>query len=74
MRLLRVAAALVASLPLFARAESPRDKFAALAAQNGGVVNLDSKLYRELTARDRDWSATIQLTALGASFKCGPCK
>ncbi|KZV81199.1 dolichyl-diphosphooligosaccharide-protein glycotransferase [Exidia glandulosa HHB12029] len=75
MRLAQLAAALFA-LPalVWADAESAADKFASLAAANGGVVKLDSKLFRELTASNREWSASIQLTALGASFKCAPCK
>ena len=56
------------------RGESSQEKFASLAQQNGGMVPLDSKLFREMTAKDREWSATIQFTALGAQFKCAPCK
>jgi len=37
-------------------------------------LKLDSKAYDLLTSPDRDWSATIQFTALGPSYKCEPCK
>ncbi|KAH7103917.1 oligosaccharyl transferase subunit OST3/OST6 family [Auriculariales sp. MPI-PUGE-AT-0066] len=74
MRLLRVAAAALSTLPLAAFAQTAQEKFQALAAQNGGVVALDSKLFREITSKDREWSVTVQLTALGAAFKCAPCK
>lgn len=75
MRVAQLAAALLALPALcLAQAEDQAAKFAQLAASNGGVISLDTKLFRELTARDRQWSATIQLTALGAAFKCMPCK
>jgi len=45
-----------------------------LAANNGGVIPLDADLFDKLTAPDRTWSATVQLTALGKVMKCTPCR
>lgn len=58
---------------LAAAKPSSREKLAAMAAANNGVVKLDSETYNLITSPTRDWSAAIQLTALH-SFKCAPCK
>ena len=49
-------------------------RFVSLAANNGGVIPLDGDLFDQLTAPDRRWSATVQLTALGNAMKCTPCR
>jgi oligosaccharyltransferase complex subunit gamma len=56
------------------RLEADFKKLTALAAANDGVVKLDSALYDVITAKDREWSVAVQLTALGKEFKCAPCK
>jgi hypothetical protein len=56
-------------------AESSREKFNALAKKSpNGIIPLDSKLYEEITASDRDWAVVIQLTAMGKDIKCQPCQ
>lgn len=57
-------------------ASSPlSQKLSALAARNGGIVRLDSKLYDEITSSsNRDFSTSVVLTAMGAQFKCQPCQ
>ncbi|QRW00286.1 magnesium transporter protein 1 [Ceratobasidium sp. AG-Ba] len=62
------------ALPLACLANPTHQKLAALAAKNGGVIKLDSALYDTLTASGREWSAVVQLTAMGDQFKCAPCK
>lgn len=53
---------------------SPQAHFAQLAAKNNGVVTLDAVLFDQITAPNREWSATIQLTALGQNMNCAPCR
>lgn len=62
------------ALPLACLANPTQQKLASLAAKNGGVIKLDTALYETLTASDREWSAVVQLTAMGDQFKCAPCK
>lgn len=68
--------ALVPTLSLAAKpsANSRVDKFTALARKNGGVVQLNSALYDELTEAPRDFSVSVLLTAMGAQYKCAPCQ
>jgi len=61
-------------LPLLSLAISAEDRFISQAKANKGLVVLDSKAFEQLTAPDRTWSATIQLTALGSNYRCAPCK
>lgn len=61
-------------LACFADVNPNQAKLAALAAKNGGVIKLDSSLYDLITSSDREWSAVVQLTAMGDQFKCEPCK
>lgn len=49
-------------------------KYRALAKKNGGVINLDTASYDDLTDGPRDFSITILLTALGDQFNCAPCR
>lgn len=62
------------ALPLACVANPTQAKLASLAAKNNGVVKLDAALYDAITASDREWSAVVQLTAMGEQFKCAPCK
>lgn len=39
-----------------------------------GIIKLDSAMYDELLASDRDYSALVLLTALAPQFKCQPCQ
>lgn len=56
-------------------AESGREKFNVLAKKSpNGIIPLDSKLYEEITAGDRDWAVIVQLTAMGKEIKCQPCQ
>ncbi len=65
-------------LPLFfsslVAAGAVLDDFVAEALASNGVIKLDSKKFDLLTPPDREWSATVQLTALGANYKCTPCQ
>ncbi len=55
-------------------AQSTREQFAALAASHGGIIKLNSKTFDALTAADRDWSASVVLTAVeGHKVTCEPC-
>ncbi|CAE7206315.1 unnamed protein product [Rhizoctonia solani] len=62
------------ALPLACVANPTQAKLASLAAQNGGVVKLDAELYDTITAKDREWSVVVHLTAMGDQFKCAPCR
>jgi oligosaccharyltransferase complex subunit gamma len=61
----------------FTRAAADDDthkKLVALAAAGGGLIKLDAASYDLLTAPNRDWSASIEFTALDARRRCAPCK
>ncbi|KAJ1310297.1 hypothetical protein OPQ81_007037 [Rhizoctonia solani] len=62
------------AFPLACVANPTQAKLASLAAKNGGVIKLDSELYDVITSKDREWSAVVQLTAMGDQFKCAPCR
>ncbi|KLT43845.1 putative dolichyl-diphosphooligosaccharide-protein glycotransferase [Cutaneotrichosporon oleaginosum] len=49
------------------------DWAAASASARDGVVSLTAETFDELTSPDREWGATIVLTALPAGYKCAPC-
>jgi oligosaccharyltransferase complex subunit gamma len=59
---------------VLAAQDSPHEQLVKLAAANNGVINLDPKTFDLLTLPERDWSASIQFTALDNKRKCGPCK
>jgi oligosaccharyltransferase complex subunit gamma len=59
---------------VLAAQDSPRQQLAKLAAENNGVIDLDTKTFELLTAPERDWSSSIHFTALDKRRKCGPCK
>ncbi|KAJ6547581.1 oligosaccharyl transferase subunit OST3/OST6 family [Mycena capillaripes] len=57
-----------------APADDTRQKLVALAAAGGGLIKLDSASYDLLTSPNRDWSASIEFTALDTRRRCAPCK
>ncbi|KAI0006046.1 oligosaccharyl transferase subunit OST3/OST6 family [Russula compacta] len=59
---------------VLAAQDGPRQQLAKLAAENNGVINLDSKTFDLLTSPKRDWSASIHFTALDKRRRCGPCR
>ncbi|KAJ7172460.1 hypothetical protein C8R46DRAFT_1086003 [Mycena filopes] len=68
---------LLALLSPLARAAPPdgaHQKLVALAAAGGGLIKLDAASYDLLTTPNRDWSASIQFTALDSRRRCAPCK
>ncbi|KAF8894631.1 oligosaccharyl transferase subunit OST3/OST6 family [Infundibulicybe gibba] len=63
------------SIPLcFAASEQAHKQLVDLAAAGNGVIKLDTKTFDLLTASSRNWSASIQLTALDPQRRCLPCK
>ncbi|KAJ7155947.1 hypothetical protein C8R43DRAFT_416302 [Mycena crocata] len=64
------------SLPLAwaASASDTHQKLVALAAAGGGLIKLDSASFDLLTSPNRDWSASIEFTALDSRRRCAPCK
>ncbi|KAI0362215.1 oligosaccharyl transferase subunit OST3/OST6 family [Trametes cingulata] len=58
----------------FCIAASTHEKLVQLAASNNGVIKLDENLYNLLTSPKRNWSASIQFTAMDPRRRCGPCK
>lgn len=55
-------------------AASPQEQLAQLAAAGNGVIKLDATTYDLLTSPKREWSASVQLTALDPRRRCNPCK
>jgi hypothetical protein len=53
--------------------DAARAKFAKFAAQNNGIVKLNSQLHDEILAPGRDWSVIIQYTAMAKEMNCAPC-
>lgn len=45
-----------------------------LAAKNAGIVPLDAGLFEKIVAKDREWSVSVQFTALSPTMKCAPCR
>ncbi|ETW85897.1 hypothetical protein HETIRDRAFT_432477 [Heterobasidion irregulare TC 32-1] len=66
------------SLPVCLYAAKPsqqtHERLVKLAAENNGVIKLDTELFNLLTAPSRDWSSSIQFTALDKRRRCAPCK
>jgi len=54
--------------------EAEHAQLVKLAAANDGVVKLDSTTYKLLTSSKRDWTSSVQLTALDSAFRCAPCR
>ncbi|KAJ6573836.1 dolichyl-diphosphooligosaccharide-protein glycotransferase [Mycena vulgaris] len=63
------------SFPLTSAATSDvtHRKLVSLAASGRGLIKLDSASYDLLTAPHRDWSASIEFTALDAQHGCARC-
>lgn len=62
----------LAAIPLVL---ADRQRWADLAAKSkNGIIKLDSELYDEFLADDREYSALVLLTALAPQFKCQPCQ
>ena len=59
---------------VFAAQEATYQNFVRLAAENQGVIPLNSDTFAQLTAPKRDWSATVLFTALDKKRRCSPCK
>jgi oligosaccharyltransferase complex subunit gamma len=57
-----------------AQDRSPREQLVKLAAANNGIIDLDPSTFALLTSSNRDWSTSIQFTALDKKRRCGPCK
>jgi len=72
---MRLLTLFTAALPLaLAASVDIRQKLVNLAAAGGGVIKLDAETYDLLTTANRDWSASIHLTALDPRRRCTPCK
>lgn len=54
--------------------KSPHDQLVELAAAGNGIIRLNERTFDLLTSPNRDWSASIQLTALNPQRRCAPCK
>jgi oligosaccharyltransferase complex subunit gamma len=67
---------LLLALPAIALAaqDSTHKQLIKLAAANNGVINLDHKTFDLLVSPKRDWSTSIQFTALDKRRRCGPCR
>ena len=74
MRSFGLFAALSACLVAAVGAQSTQDALAKLAASNNGVITLDTKTYGLLSAPNREWSFSVQFTALDKKRRCAPCK
>ncbi|KAM6500509.1 oligosaccharyl transferase subunit OST3/OST6 family [Amanita muscaria] len=55
-------------------AASPHQQIADLAAKSKGVIRLDADTFDLITAPKRNWSVSIQLTALDPKRRCAPCR
>lgn len=65
----------LSSLALAKSTVSPHEQLKAMAAASpDGVIKLDENSWDLLTSPKREWSAVVQLTALGNTFKCAPCR
>jgi len=54
-------------------ASNPQADLAALAAKNGGVINLDQKTFDLITSPKRNWTAAVHFTAMDPRRRCKPC-
>ncbi|OSX65078.1 hypothetical protein POSPLADRAFT_1178709 [Postia placenta MAD-698-R-SB12] len=61
-------------LCLAASTEANHAKLVQLAAANDGVIRLDQSTYRLLTSPRRNWSASVQFTAMDKRRRCTPCR
>ncbi|KAF7304898.1 hypothetical protein MKEN_01204100 [Mycena kentingensis (nom. inval.)] len=70
---MRLLLSLVA-LPIVLAAPDIKSKLVSLAAAGNGVIRLDADTFDLLTTDTRDWSVSVQLTALDPRRRCMPCK
>ncbi|THH16348.1 hypothetical protein EW146_g4281 [Bondarzewia mesenterica] len=59
---------------IFASKDNTHERFVKLAAENNGVIKLNTDLFNLLTTSKRNWSSSIQFTALDKRRRCSPCK
>jgi oligosaccharyltransferase complex subunit gamma len=53
---------------------SAREKFNEMAKKApNGIIQLNNELFDEITSKDRDWMAIVQITAMGKDIKCTSC-
>ncbi|KAJ7285817.1 hypothetical protein C8J57DRAFT_1285867 [Mycena rebaudengoi] len=57
-----------------ASSDAAHKKLVDLAQANGGLIQLDAASFDLLTSANRNWSASIQFTALDPRRRCEPCK
>jgi len=53
---------------------SSHQKLVDLATAGNGLINLNDATYDLLTSAKRNWSASVQFTALDVKRRCAPCK
>lgn len=74
MFLLPLLSLLAVPLSVLAAKQSPHDTLVKLAAANNGVIRLNAEVFDLLTAPTRDWTSSVQFTALDKKRRCAPCK
>ncbi|EIM90055.1 oligosaccharyl transferase subunit OST3/OST6 family [Stereum hirsutum FP-91666 SS1] len=74
MFLLPLLSLLAVPLSVLAAKQSPHDTLVKLAAANNGVIRLNAEVFDLLTTPTRDWTSSIQFTALDKKRRCAPCK
>lgn len=63
------------ALAILPVALADKSKWVDLASKSkNGIIKLDSAMYDELLASDREYSTLVLLTALAPQFKCQPCQ
>ncbi|KAJ8521627.1 hypothetical protein ONZ45_g1699 [Pleurotus djamor] len=58
----------------YAASRDTHQQLVDLAAAGNGLIKLDPKTFELLTSAKRNWSASIQFTAMDAKRRCAPCK
>ncbi|TFY82622.1 hypothetical protein EWM64_g1387 [Hericium alpestre] len=59
---------------LAAKPQNVQERFVNLAQQNDGIIKLDADTFDLLTSPKRNWSTSIQFTALDKRRRCNPCR
>src|SRR5262245_3265946 len=54
--------------------KDPQQQLIDLASANKGVIPLDEATYNLLSSPKRNWSASVQFTAMDKRRRCAPCK
>lgn len=57
-----------------ANIDASRQKLIDLAIAGNGDIRVDPKTFELLTSPDRNWTASIQFTALDKRRRCAPCR